>query len=80
MEKVPDKLEKTLMEVRVQEEMPVQAVKSLKDGRVILDFGQNFAGIVEIDPQYLSGETLTIRHGEILNPDGSVYTGRLCRQ
>lgn len=76
-EKVPDELEKTLMEVRVQEEMPVQAVKSLKDGRVILDFGQNFAGIVEIDPQYLSGETLTIRHGEILNPDGSVYTNNL---
>ena len=76
-EKVPDALEKTLMEVRVQEEMPVQTVSTLEDGRVILDFGQNFAGIVEIDPQYLFGETLTIKHGEILNPDGSVYTNNL---
>ncbi len=76
-EKIPDLLEKTLMEVHVQEEMPVQAVSSLEDGRTILDFGQNFAGIVEIDPQYLHGETLTIRHGEILNPDGSVYTNNL---
>ena len=76
-EKIPDLLEKTLMEVHVQEEMPVQAVSSLEDGRTILDFGQNFAGIVEIAPQYLHGETLTIRHGEILNPDGSVYTNNL---
>lgn len=76
-EKIPDSLEKTLMEVQVQEEMPVQVVSTLEDGRTILDFGQNFAGIVEIDPQYFSGEVVTIRHGEILNPDGSVYTNNL---
>lgn len=69
-------LEKTLMEVRVQEEISIQAV-SQAEGKTILDFGQNFAGIVEIDPNYLQDETLTIRHGEILNPDGSLYTENL---
>ncbi len=43
----------------------------------ILDFGQNFAGIVEIDPSFLKNETITIRHGEILNADGSLYTANL---
>ena len=46
-------------------------VKEAKQtGKVtILDFGQNFAGIVEINPSFLTNETITIRHGEILNSD-----------
>lgn len=75
-ETIPDCLEKTLTEVRVQEEMKISQATEL-EGRTILDFGQNFAGIAEIDPAFLSGETLTIRHGEILNPDGSLYTANL---
>ncbi|MCM1123704.1 MAG: glycoside hydrolase family 78 protein [Eubacterium sp.] len=71
-------LEKTLTEVRVQEELAVQNVTvSEGEGTTILDFGQNFAGIVEIDPAFLNEEVLTIRHGEILNPDGSLYTANL---
>ena len=75
-EKLDFDLEPTLTEVHLQEEMSVKQVTEC-DGKTILDFGQNFAGIVEIDPQYLDGETLTIRHGEILNPDGSLYTANL---
>lgn len=75
-EKIPNSLEKTLVEVRVQEELPVQKVTQ-NNGKTILDFGQNFAGIVEINPEFLKGETITIRHGEILNSDGSLYTNNL---
>jgi len=75
-ETIPETLEKTLMEVQVQEEMPVKDV-STSEGKTILDFGQNFAGIVEINPEFISNGTLTIRHGEILNPDGSLYTNNL---
>lgn len=75
-EAIPESLEKTLVEVQVHEEMPVKEV-SVSNGNTILDFGQNFAGIVEIDPQYITNGTLTIRHGEILNPDGSLYTNNL---
>ena len=55
--------------------MPVKNV-TVSEGKTILDFGQNFAGIVEIHPEFFEGETLTIRHGEILNQDGSLYTAK----
>ena len=72
----PFALEPTLTEVRLQDEMPVREAKVQGDV-TILDFGQNFAGIVEIDPSFLTNETITIRHGEILNADGSLYTANL---
>lgn len=62
--------------VRVQEHMPIREVYKYKD-KTILDFGQNFAGIVEIHPEKLTDETVVIRHGEILNEDGSLYTENL---
>ena len=72
----PFALEPTLTEVRLQDEMSVR--ETMVQGDVtILDFGQNFAGIVEIDPSFLTNETITIRHGEILNADGSLYTANL---
>lgn len=74
--KLPEILEETQMIVKIQEEMPVQKVIKQKDV-TILDFGQNFAGIVEIDPLKLKGESATLRHGEILNKDGSLYTENL---
>ena len=73
----PFVLEPTTMEVRLQDEMKVQSVSSCGD-KVILDFGQNFAGVVEIDPSVIpEGATITIRHGEILNADGTLYTANL---
>lgn len=72
----PFALEPTLTEVRLQDEMPVRET-TVQGDVTILDFGQNFAGIVEIDPTFLKNETITIRHGEILNADGSLYTANL---
>ena len=72
----PFALEPTLTEVRLQDEMPVREA-TVHGDVTILDFGQNFAGIVEIDPSFLTNETITIRHGEILNADGSLYTANL---
>lgn len=72
----PFALEPTLTEVRLQAEMPVREA-TVQGDVTILDFGQNFAGIVEIDPSFLTNETITIRHGEILNADGSLYTANL---
>ena len=72
----PFALEPTLTEVRLQDEMPVGEA-TVQGDVTILDFGQNFAGIVEIDPSFLTNETITIRHGEILNADGSLYTANL---
>lgn len=73
---LPTTLEEGTMCVRIREEMPVRSVT--KHGDVtILDFGQNFAGIIEIDPAKMRGQTLKARHGEILNADGSLYTTNL---
>lgn len=73
---LPETLEESATGVKIQEEMPVQSFTKTGDG-VILDFGQNFAGIVEIDPAKMSGGTLKLRHGEILHPDGTLYTTNL---
>ena len=72
----PFALKPTLTEVRLQDEMSVRET-TVQGDVTILDFGQNFAGIVEIDPSFLKNETITIRHGEILNADGSLYTANL---
>ena len=73
---IPEIIEEGTMHVRIQENMPVKSVTKRGDV-TILDFGQNFAGIIEIDPAKMDGATLKLRHGEILNADGSLYTTNL---
>lgn len=73
---LPEHLAETTCAVRLREEMPVKQV-TVRGNQTILDFGQNFAGVICIDPSKMEGQTLKIRHGEILNPDGSLYTGNL---
>ena len=73
---IPERFEEGTMSVRIREEMPVRSVTS-RDGVTILDFGQNFAGIITIDPTKMNGSCLKLRHGEILNADGSLYTANL---
>lgn len=63
--------------VRLQYSLPPPLVVSSDSGRTILDFGQNFAGIIELDPAGLTNETLTIRHGELLDSGGNLYTANL---
>lgn len=74
--KLPDTLAETILPVRMQEEMPVQSV-TVRGDATILDFGQNFAGFLSINPAFMDGDVLTLRHGEILNADGSLYTTNL---
>lgn len=75
--KVPDTIEPATIRTVLQEEMPVRQVISRGESTV-LDFGQNFAGVVSIDPTKMpAGSVLTVLHGEILNEDGSVYTKNL---
>ena len=73
---LPKILEKTDCAVRIREAMPIKSV-TVKGDVTILDFGQNFAGIISIDPKKMKGGKLKLRHGEILNPDGSLYTANL---
>lgn len=70
---LPEKLEETILSVKLQEEIKVQSV-TVRGDETILDFGQNFAGIITIDPSKMATDYVKIRHGEILNEDGSLYT------
>ena len=74
--KLPEHMEDGILYTKIQETVPVKT--AVKHGDVtILDFGQNFAGFLEIDPAHMNGEMLKLRHGEILNADGSLYTANL---
>lgn len=49
-----------------------------KTGReLIYDFGQNFAGVIELKLCGKKGQVVTVRHAEILNPDGTLNTAFL---
>jgi len=43
----------------------------------IVDFGQNMVGHVRLTAHGAAGTTITVRHGEMLNADGSLYTVNL---
>ena len=75
---LPEGLEKTDCAVRIREEVAVKAVTRQGDVTII-DFGQNFAGIISVDPSKMRGSELKLRHGEILNSDGTLYTANLRR-
>ncbi len=44
---------------------------------LVYDFGQNFAGIVRLKLNGKRGQKVLVRHGEILNPDGTLNTAFL---
>ena len=60
--------------VRVHEVMRPVAITTAKDGEVIYDFGQNFAGVIHMKLNGKAGQVITVRHAEILNPDGTLNT------
>ena len=48
-----------------------------KPGCYTFDLGQNMVGWVQLNISGSVGDRITVRHGEMLNPDGSVYTANL---
>ncbi len=57
---------------------PVE-ITSPKPGMFVVDFGQNIAGVVELDllDPMAEGQTVTLRHAEELDEDGTLYTAPL---
>ena len=60
--------------VKAHEVMKPVTVTTAPDGETIYDFGQNFAGVVRMKIHGKAGQVVTVRHAEILNPDGSLNT------
>jgi alpha-L-rhamnosidase len=64
--------------VRITQELKARTVNpGLTPDTFIFDLGQNMVGVVRLHVTGAGGTTVTIRHGEMLNPDGSLYTENL---
>ncbi|MDX2021177.1 MAG: family 78 glycoside hydrolase catalytic domain [Deltaproteobacteria bacterium] len=63
--------------VRVFEERKAVAVTQPSPGVYIFDFGQNMPGFAKLRAQAPRGTQITLRFGEMLNQDGSLYTENL---
>ncbi|AGZ44920.1 alpha-L-rhamnosidase [Actinoplanes friuliensis] len=63
--------------VTVQQELRPKSITQPKPGVWIADLGQNFAGWNRLRATGPAGTRITMRHGEILNADGTLYTANL---
>ncbi len=63
--------------VRVIQEFKPKSITPREDGKYIIDFGQNFAGVVRLNVKGNAGDSIVIRHGEMLHPDGALVTENL---
>jgi alpha-L-rhamnosidase len=63
--------------VQVEQELAPVKVTEPKPGVHVFDLGQNMVGTVRLRVAGPKGRTVTIRHAEVLNKDGSIYTDNL---
>jgi len=61
---------------RIQELKPVKVFKT-PAGDLVADMGQNMVGWVRIEAEGPAGTTLTLRHAEVLDKQGNIYTENL---
>ncbi len=59
------------------EELSAIAVSEPRAGRYVFDLGQNMVGWARLRVNGVSGQRLVVRHAEMLNPDGTLYTSNL---
>jgi alpha-L-rhamnosidase len=72
------KLEGQIMPpVAVLNMLKPKTISEPKPGQWVFDMGQNMVGIVRLDPIAPKGTKITLRHAEMLNPDGTIYTKNL---
>ena len=63
--------------IRVERELAPVALTEPQPGVYIFDMGQNMVGWCRIRAEGTAGSTVTIRHGEAVNQDGTLYTANL---
>ena len=74
----PRPLDGQVMEpVRQVAELRSKALKEVKSGAWVFDLGQNLVGVVQLKVRAPAGTRITLRHAEVLNPDGTLYTTNL---
>ncbi len=63
--------------VRVTQHLPTRRVTHPAPGAYLFDLGQNMVGWARLKVQGGAGTQVRLRFGEILSPDGSLYTANL---
>ncbi len=63
--------------VKPEGELVPKSITEPKPGIHVVDFGQNFAGWARLKVKGKAGQTIYLRFGEDINPDGTVYTANL---
>src|SRR5690606_4042681 len=78
-------LDESKEKIVAQENEPVRKINTLPakelirtpKGEIVIDFGQNMVGWVEFDIEGKPGQTVEIKHAEVLDSDGNFYTENL---
>ncbi len=63
--------------IRVERELEPVKLTEPTPGSYVFDFGQNIVGWCRLRAQGSAGQTVTLRHAEMLNDDGTLYTANL---
>jgi len=63
--------------VRETGEIHPKSMTEPQPGKYTYDLGQNMVGFVRLKVTAPAGTKITLRHAEMLNPDGTVYTANL---
>ncbi len=63
--------------IRRIQEMPAAKITEPKPGVYVFDLGQNIVGWARLKAAGSPGRKVTVRHAEMLNPDGTIYTANL---
>jgi alpha-L-rhamnosidase len=63
--------------IEIEVDLPCQKLSEPREGVYVLDFGQNMVGWCRVAGEARKGNPVIIRHGEMLNEDGTLYTANL---
>ncbi|MCB9855975.1 MAG: family 78 glycoside hydrolase catalytic domain [Phycisphaerales bacterium] len=63
--------------IRVTQEVMPIGVSEPKPGHYVFDMGQNMVGWCRLSVAGTAGQEITLRHAEVLNPDGTIYVENL---
>jgi alpha-L-rhamnosidase len=63
--------------IRPMEEVTARKLSEPKPGVYVFDLGQNIVGWVRLKAKGDPGQEVVVRHAEMLNPDGTLYTVNL---
>ena len=62
---------------QIAEELNARTVAEPRPGAWTFDLGQNITGWVRLKVRGRAGQKIMVRHGEMLNPNGTLYTSNL---